>query len=272
MKDITKIKEKLERYYASKCKFCGCDNIAKCYNPDGCECKVAAETKAYLYSIVPYPYYRYTIWDFNGFTNNKMALSPKVINEAKAVLLKYCWAGVKIEDLQENISSKKSLNLDKKSIMDERRDRGTNLLIYSPNEFQTGKTFVASIVMREAIKRRARYGHSAETYDWISFVRLKHLIKKESDEIPHLESCDWLVVDDIPYDKGMTVGSEAFLTSLIDPFFAERLEEGLPTIFVFKFDIDDPGNRWEDKFGMSISSIVKSRYSYKIKLFDKNDR
>jgi len=270
LKDITKTKERLERYYAKQCDNCGCNDISKCSKKDGCLCKVAAETKAYMCSVIPSPYHKFTIWDFNGLTASGSTLSPAVVSNAKSMLLKYCWAGVTLDDLQRNIydvDGRKSLNLDKKSVMDKRLVQGTNLLIHSPNSYQTGKTFVASLVMREAIKQRVKPGRVVETYDWIPFVKLKHLIRKEDDSISHLESCDWLVVDDIPYDNGISRASEAYMSSLVDPFFAERLDDGLPTIFVFKFDIDDQSNRWEDIFGLTISSIVKDKHSCKIKLF-----
>ena len=271
MKDITQNKKRLERYYAKKCEHCFSDDISKCSKKEGCLCKVAAETKAYMCSVIPNPYHKYTIWDFNGLTASGSALSPAVVSNAKSMLLKYCWNGVTLDDLQRNIydiHSRKSLNLDQKSVMDKRLKQGTNLLIHSPNSHQTGKTFVASLVMREAIKRRVKPGKAVETYDWIPFVKLKHLIRKEDDLISHLESCDWLVVDDIPYDNGMTRTSEAYMSSLIDPFFAERLDSVLPTIFVFKFDIDNDSNRWEDMFGLTISSVVKDKHSCKIKLFE----
>jgi len=268
LKDITKTKLRLERIFASQCEHCIGDDISKCSNPDGCICKVAAETKAYICSIIPHPYHKYTIWDFNGLTDSGTSLSPTVVSSAKSILLKYCWRNVTLDDLQINSYDKKNLDLDKKSIMDKRLEYGTNVLIYSLNGSQTGKTFVASIIMREAIKQRVKPGGAVETYDWIPFVKLKHLIRKEDDSISHLESCDWLVVDDIPSDSGLTRGSEAYMSSLIDPFFAERLDSGLPTIFVFKFDIEDNSNRWEDVFGLTISSIVKDKRSCKIKLFE----
>lgn len=268
MKDITNTKLKLESYYASRCEHCSGNDISKCSKADGCICKVAAEAKAYMCSIIPNPYHKYTIWDFNGLTDSGATLSPAVVSNAKSILLKYCWSGVTLEDLQINNYNRKKLDLDKKSIMDKRLTHGTNVIIHSLNGSQTGKTFVASIIMREAIKQRVKPGGAVETYDWIPFVKLKHLIRKDDETVSHLESCDWLVVDDIPYSSGATPGAAAYMSSLIDPFFAERLDSGLPTIFVFKFDIDDQSNRWEDVFGLSIASIVKDKHSCKIRLFD----
>jgi len=257
LKDITQTKKRLERYYAKQCEHCVNEDISKCSKQDGCLCKIAAETKAYMCSIIPNPYHKYTIWDFNGLTKGGSTLSPVVVNNAKSALLKYCWQGVTLDDLQRNFYNKKQLDLDKKSIMDRRLKHGTNLLIYAPNGSQSGKTFVASIIMREAIKQRVKPGGAVETYDWIPFVN-----------IVHLESCDWLVVDDIPYDDRVSRPAEAYMSSLVDPFFAERIDSGLPTIFVFKFNIDDQHNRWEDMFGLTISSIVKDTHSHKIKLFE----
>jgi len=181
-------------------------------------------------------------------------------------LLNYCWHGITLDDIQFYANNNRELKLDQKSIMRTRCINGTNLIIYSPSKSQTGKTFLASIVMREAIKQRSKPGYSSETYDWISFVMLRDLIRKNSDKVSFLEACDWLVIDNITNDTGMSRASESYLSSIIDPFFTERLEERLPTIFVFKFDIEDPSIRWEEKFGLAITSIIKNS-KYKIKLF-----
>ena len=265
MKDISNIKSKYEKYYAKKCF--GGTSISLCPHGEKCVCKIAAEIRAYMHCIIPHPYYKYTIWDFTGLINRKMALPAKVVSDAKEVLLNYCWYGVTLDDLQLYANNKDELKLDQKSIMNARRTNGTNLIIYSPSKSQTGKTLLASIAMREAIKQRSKPGHFVDTYDWISFVMLKDLIRKKSDKVSYLESCDWLVVDNIVNDTGVSRASESYISSIIDPFFTERLEDGFPTIFVFKFDIEEESIRWEEKFGLAIANVVKNYSKYKIKLF-----
>ena len=66
MQDISVLKEKFEKIYAKRCF--GNEDISQCPLGDKCECKKAAEIKAYMYSIIGSLYYKYSIWDFNGYS------------------------------------------------------------------------------------------------------------------------------------------------------------------------------------------------------------
>ena len=61
MKDITKLKRELEKYFAHK--FCGIDDVSNC-KKEKCTCAVAAETQAYIRTIIPGPYYKFNIKNF----------------------------------------------------------------------------------------------------------------------------------------------------------------------------------------------------------------
>lgn len=269
MKDITIIRKNFEEYYSRNC--IGHKNISQCPKGDSCECKLLADVQAYIYTIVGYPYYKFTIWDFHGRSNNwekDKLMDINVLLGAKEKVLKYCWKGVGLDTIAEFENDRKSLDLDSKSIIDVRRREGTNVVIYSPSDdSQKGKTFVASIIMREAIKRRVLPGRSIDTYNWIKFPSLWSLISNDSDRVDSsLKFCDWLVVDDIPSQSGAKRTQEHYITSKMDPFFIERLEDGLPTIFVFRFDITSKTIRWEEQFGIGISSVIKDPNTFTIRL------
>ena len=269
MKDINKIRKRFEKHYSKKCM--GHSDISKCPKGDSCECKLLSEVQAYIYGIIGDPYYKFTIWDFHGRSSNwdkDKLIDIKILLEAKEKVLKYCWKDVGLDTLANFENDRKSLDLDAKSIIDARRREGTNVVIYAPtDESQKGKTFVASLIMREAIKRRVLRGRSVDTYNWIKFPRLWGLISTDSEIVDStLKFCDWLVVDDIPSQSGVKRTSEQYITSRMDPFFLERLEEGLPTIFVFRFDVTSKTIRWEEQFGIAISSVIKDPNTFTIRL------
>lgn len=260
MKDIgEKIKE-LEKLYLSNCT---------CKDKNRCCCSKAAEIRAYLETVIPEPFYDYTIKDFNGRNvNSEKILSTESALKAKSSLLKYCWENISIEDL--DIIPQREL--DKRSIIDKRLRDGTNVVIYSKSNDlielgnrQKGKTFIASLIMREAIISRYKPNHSAQSYAWIDFTRLKNIIAKK-DEVGY-QSCDWLVVDDIKYiDFEGSARMKAFISDVMEPFFNERSEEKLPTVFVFKFDITKPGIILDEQYGATVSKIVEDPKTFKIEL------
>lgn len=269
MRDINKIRKKFEKCYAQNC--IGHKDISQCQKGDKCECKLLAEVQAYIYSVIGDPYYKFTIWDFDGRSSNwekDKLMNINILLEAKEKILKYCWKDVGLDTIAEFENDRKSLDLDSKSIIDTRRKEGTNIVIYAPSdESPKGKTFVASLVMREAIKRRALPGRSIDTYNWIKFPSLWSLISNDSDRVESsLKFCDWLVVDDIPSQSGAKRTMEYYITSKMDPFFIERIEDGLPTILVFRFDVTSNTIRWEEQFGIGISSIVKDPNTFTIRL------
>ena len=269
MRDINKVRLKFEEYYARNCN--GCKDISKCIKGNNCECKLLAEIQAYIYCVVGSPYYKFSIWDFHGRASNwekDKLLNTDILNKAKEQVLKYCWDGIYLDTIAEFENNRKGLDLDAKSIIDKRREEGTNVVIYAPtDESPKGKTFVASIIMREAIKRRILPGRSIDTYNWIKYPSLWNHISNNSEIVESaLKFCDWLVVDDIPDQSGVKRTMEHYITSKVDPFFIERMEDGLPTILVFRFDITSKTIRWEDQFGVGIASIIKDPNTFVIGL------
>lgn len=267
MKNITIIKEKLENICAKK--YCLIDSIQKCPNKQ-CTCAIAAETRAYMESIIPKSFINLSINDFNGRNKDGVELvSATVLKKAKTILVNFIWESETIE----SVKNKKSDELLISSSLNKRRDNGSNLIIYSDkNGGNSGKTMVASIIMKEVIKNRLNC-KNPQSYDWIPFSVLREKLINDSkmldrgineDHISDIKYADWLVVDDINIDVNSSKAQKAYTNSLIESFFQERLECKLPTIFIFRFDVDKEDV--EENFGVAISKIISDKSTYKISL------
>jgi DNA replication protein DnaC len=276
MKDIGKIKSRLEHIYPKR--YCNCNGIDQCPTPDKCQCKILSEIMAYIYAIIPDPYYKFTIHDFNGLKQDvrkqkyERILNTNIAIEARKKIIEYCWKDLPIDkiDIEDNIDSYSSI--------DRRRRDGTNVVIYGSEEYdfkekkqQKGRTMIAALIMKEAIRRRVEPKNQVQTYDWISFPILESYLKNNSYydmSIANLKTCDWLCIDDIS-KKNDSSAAKAFRTSLLDPFLLERLDDGLPTILVFRFDINDVDINWEESFGIAINRIIHDSKTYLISLCEK---
>lgn len=264
MKEITVIKEHLEKKYCKK--YCGVKNSSHCPNSNmHCACSVAAETRAYMETIVPKPYCNMSLKDLNGKDKNgKLIYNELILRKIKHQLSQYCWKG--IDSLNFDKYSQEDLN--KRSIMLERRNNCDNLVIYSDEELNntnvTGKTFVASLIMKEAIKNRVLNGCISESYDWIQYSVLKQRLINDPDSLSNTKCSDWLVIDDITSESQSTRNQKSLISSKLDSFFYERAEDGLPTIFVFRFDVTTDNAVIEDYYGLTMAKIIKN--SHKISL------
>jgi hypothetical protein len=272
MRDITVKKRELEKKFARR--FCNVFDVNQCPNKSKCTCKIAAEIKAYINDVLSTPFIDLTLDDFNGKDNNgRQLIASDVAVKAKEKVIQYCWKGVSLRDIV-GPDKLRSTQLDNRSYMDFRRQNGTNVVIYADSEngnSPKGKTFIASLIMREAIKRRAFPGHSADIYEWLEHEQLVNLLRKDAQGnkeiiIADNQYADWLVVDDIPSKLGISVRGMLFTSSLLDPFFFERIQEKLPTILVFKFDITKTTANLEQKFGIAINKIINDPKTFKISL------
>ena len=237
-------------------------------------CSSLAEMWAYIYSVVPEDHSHFTIFDFMGYTLDKItqernAVMPaSVALHAKNEICKYCW-GMEWHTIKAH-----KAKMDKKTMMkflrghsklDRRWKSGNNVAIYGSSSQPIGRTMVASIIMKEAIKLRATQGTRKHTYDWIDFNTLLSAAKKDSFDLADYRSCDFLVVDNIT-STIRTVKQTTFIVDTIDPFFLGRFYNNLPTILVFKFNIDNPTESIENKFGVGINKIVESKRTCRIPL------
>jgi len=262
MKDIINIKKELEDYFSKK--YCKVDGVSKCPNGDACSCKIAAETQAYLRCIIPHPYYKFTIHDFDGLSlDNNLLIDANIALKAKKKVVDYCWEGIDILKIQEVSSTE----LDKYSCISRRRLAGSNVVIFDDSSLNhksgkspKGKTFIASLIMKEAIKSRLSSNDSfCQTYDWVEYSILENkVLKKDEIGISELRSSDWLVVDDITYTD------QRWRKQALDAFFLERLNDGLPTILVIRFDITKFNS--EDALGVAITKIIRDPKTFIISL------
>lgn len=258
MKEITKVKERLEERYCKK--FCGVKNSQKCPKSH-CACSAAAETRAYMEVVIPKPYCSLSLRDFNGKDKSgRVICNDYILKKVKQQLAKYCWKGLDFN----NIDKYSPEELNSKSIISQRRESCDNLVIYAEEESTsnevTGKTFVASLVMKEAIKNRVLNGRASESYDWIQYSVLKQRLINDPDSLSNTKCSDWLVIDDITSESQSTRNQKSLISSKLDSFFYERSEDGLPTIFVFRFDVTMDHSVIEDYYGLTMAKIVKSSH------------
>ncbi len=237
------------------------------------KCSYLAEMAAYIHSVVPEGFGDYTIFDFDGYAINKAdnttssAMPGGIALAAKDKICKYCW-GLKWEDIskqKEKDAGSIGSFLRKNSKMTKRSGSGSNIVIYGLSDRPIGRTMLASIVMKEAIRLRVTRRMRRQSYDWITFSQLFHAIEKDTMALADYKSCDWLVVDDI-IRKPRSVKQTTLMSDLIDPFFLERLYNRQPTILVFKFDIRDRSFDMEKTFGNGIAKIVNNRRTLRIPL------
>ena len=271
MKDITDLKDEIAEKLSAK--YCGV-SYKKC-TKDKCPCLVAAEIKSIMQSVIPDPYWKFSIKNFNGFDNlGEKIVKSDVIKNAKEVMIKYLWDGLSIGDVEDT----PDFELDKKSSIDKRLSSGTNFIIYGNIAFQDrkenktkkGRTLIASLIMKEAIKRRLNVGGNIQTYDWISFSKLKSFLfsssKDESVEFINCASADWLVIDDITINVNALSNEASYVSSRLDSFLDTRLDDKKPNILVFRFDVEKEMQRIEDSLGVSVFKIVSDPNTFKIKL------
>ncbi len=272
MKNIEKIKSGYIKLFAKEYY-----NKGSVDNLTGTElsvCSSLAEFWAYVYSVIPEEHGHFTIFDFLGYTLDnttkvrQVVIPPKIALHAKNEICKYCW-GMDWKDIKE-----KQAKLDRKStmkflrensVMDRRVKSGSNVVIYGSSDQPIGRTMVASIIMKEAIKLRVTHHTRRHTYDWIDFNTLMSAVDKDSFDLADYRSCDWLVIDNI-MSKYRSAKQTTLLIDLVDPFFIDRFNNRLPTILVFKFDISNPAMMIEKRFGVGIHRIIESNRTCKIPL------
>jgi len=212
----------------------------------------SSEIKALIHKIIPENCRNLTMKDFTGKHKGEVLLSNDSANEVKKKIIEYCYGKDISLELFNSLSGK---DLSERTIMDKRRRIGTNVIICSDQytNQKSGKTFVASLIMREAILILGRRsGFLTWEYDWKSFSTIENLMR--DGDAGHSISCDWLVVDDI-LGLTKTKQAESYTAGLIDPFFQYRLTEGLPTILVFRFNVLET-IAVEEKFGVAIGKMV----------------
>lgn len=267
MRNIQEFRAKYETKLAKK--HCKIDNVSLC-NKGFCKCKAVAEVLAYRDAIIPEQFREADILNFTGCVLGESVISSEIAIEAKNQLCKYCW-GVSWEVMKNKSNNETQIKkfIRNNSLMQERMNVGNNVVIYgNSRKGPIGRTFLASIIMKEAIRLRFKTGQRSQTYDWVDFPTLKDAIHKDSSDVLDYQFCDWLVVDNITNNNLSSLKQKIFLTDIINPFFLSRINNRLPTILVFKFDINLID--MEKDMGIGISNIINSQKTCKISLIEKN--
>jgi len=237
---------------------------------------ILAEVYAYTESVIPRKLIPLTIFDLDGISREKSDSVPirqEVALAAKEEVCGYCWGRSfsKLAPLEDDPD--RDAKMMKMSKMTNRRENCRNVVIYGDSLWAVGRSFVASLIMKEAIKTRMRSGHTTQTYDWVDFGQLVKLaFSKEPEEEAALDNyCnrDWMVVDDITrmglYPQRPTFYSTQFKCKIHD-FFNTRYSSKKVTIFVFRFNHKDVMGEIEDWYGHSVISVIQDSLTCTIAL------
>jgi hypothetical protein len=277
VKDIEETKYRLLARYAKK--YCQLSDPSKC-SKDRCSCRMMAEVGALMKCVIPPGFQKFTIKDFDGQTSaGRILLEPTVATEAKKRVAHYCWGEkVSLQSLSTMSDEDRLGNV----VIGQRVDRGNNVVIYGSSPLKSdvdkdghtiwksrprGRTFVAAILTREAIKLRAFKGYHDLLYGWVEFPTLMSMLYKDTYEATNYQSCNWLVVDNIT--EGVMSGSAAqtaYRQSVLDPFLTSRLDQNLVTVLIFKFDLRKQQSMISDTFGPAMDRIIRRADTCRIDL------
>lgn len=271
MKDITRTKEEYLKFFSQKYYNKNPDDLT---GREYCRMSMLSEGWAYLKEVIPEDHAQFSIFDFDGFNKKtkESLLSPQCVLDAKNKISLFCWG--KDWNYIENLYNQNPLGISselrKLNIMDKRLKDGCNIVIHGDSFRKLGRTMICSLIMKEAIKLRMLNGDFSRTYDWINFSNLRVSIEKENLASSEYRSCDWLVIDNIYFMNG-SPQQKSLLVPPIDTFFDGRLSDKLPTICVFKFNVDDNINIIEENFGSSVVRLIESKKTLKILLSENKE-
>jgi len=249
------------------------------------EMRPIAEWSAYTEVTIPDGFGNYTILDFNGYAinkkdNSKTITIPKVVaKKARNLICRYCWDVPWKTIAEQKKQGQKEVKeyLRSHNVMGKRYLNGNNIIIYGESKRPIGRTMLASIVMKEALKLRYMKYAISQSYDWVDFSHLFREIEKsmlnndhksgdnDSKDLIGYKTCDWLVVDNIQ-KKLRSEKQTTLYSDLLDSFFDGRYKSKLPTILVFKFDIRDKLFDFEKTYGTGLSKMLESDRTLKIPL------
>lgn len=268
MKNIERLKQKYFEHFSEK--YYKKDTLHKLSDKDEVQCYLLAEFWAYVKAVVPDGHLKDNIFDFDGYSVDKNNCKEEAVPNDIAIFAKnqicnYCW-GIGWDYIKEQISgmskSDISMLLRKRNVMMDRFKNGNNVIIFGSSSVPIGRTMIASIIMKEAIRSRILNKARGQTYDWVDFSMLKFAIAAETFDY---NNSDWLVVDNIMPTQ-LSEKQTAFMIDKIDPFFIERCNNNLPTILVFKFDIRSKSFSIEKRLGVGISRIINSKKTFSVPL------
>lgn len=238
-------------------------------------CQTVAEVRAFIDTIIDEDYRSLSIFDFNGEAkDNKRILNGRESIRAKNQVCKYIW-GYSWKDLKGKFTTEAEVKkyISCNSVLMRRLEKGNNVAIYGGSNGPCGRTMIASIIMKEAIKMRLFVPDIvSHTYDWVDFQTLTKDLRDDAPEIADYRTADWLVVENICIPKGETEGQIAYRMNLLDPFFMYRLKNNLPTILVFQYDLRSQLTPLYKTLGVGISNIVNNKRTCKIPLSERGSK
>jgi DNA replication protein DnaC len=237
---MTRVEEKIHlslRLLQESCKqYPGC--------LDFCRCRALAEVLGYHSAFIPSKYANLEISDFTGKVGGKRVASAESVASATASFMSFCFDDPKVP----KNSARSKLN--SMSVMDARFSSGCSVFIYGdapkssakPDSGATGKSFLAALILKEAIWRRMFKGNEALSY---RFASIHDLIGEVYDKNQSDSSwlTDWLVIDDI------STGVGRGMDSVLDQIISRRRTLNLPTILVLEFDASSIDIKLSDIIG-----------------------
>lgn len=275
------------------------DETKLCSRQGGCACAKAGEIYGFIHSIIKPEYREANIGWFNGLvpngegkkkTSEDDATRVGVCKKVQQILSDYMYGDYKKILKNPQLRSGKDSHdrpvysrivLDAESCMDQRFEKGESVIIYGepyrytksdsasfvPLKVQQGKTLLASILMIEAIRRKAFKSNKASTFEWISFLQLRQKLKDNSDEndIDDFRTADWLVIDDLDLIIRNNISkADLWTRETFDAFLIDRMENRRPTILVCEFDISKESLK--EKMGSAFEKIVTSSSTCLVKV------
>lgn len=247
-------------------------DLEKCPDEAKQSCARAAEARAYISTIIPEEVNRFSILNVDGKDKEgKEILDVRDALRVKNIICQYCWNKTWEKISEENDKDDKRIRkyIHNNSCMDKRRQDGANVMIWGGSKSPQGKTMMASIIMREAIRLRLTKNTIEHDYAWVSWGALKSDIFHDTFDMAIYRSCDWLVIDDIEDFSLFGEEKRSRISGMIEPFFSYRMKNNVPTIFVFKFDLSDRKNI-SSGLGTTIASIYNRDSTFKISLGGKD--
>lgn len=270
MKNIENCKKEILQNFAKKYED---KNVDKLKDYDLLLLDRTAEWWAYMLAFIPDGFEKYSIFDFTGCAVNKkdnskkLTIPKQVAALAKDKICRFCWGMSWKSIYKRKMTDPSSINvfLQNKSIMLDRMEYGNNIIIHGQSDQPIGRTMLASIAMKEAMRLRVTKFTRTHSYDWVDYSKLFQAIEQDTGDHALYKSCTWLVVDNI-IKKPRSDRQTTLMSDLIDPFFTDRFRNKQPTILVFKFDIRDKMFNLEKYFGSGIVSMIDSKRTFKIPL------
>lgn len=246
----------------------------ECNRADGCYCRKISEVLGHIDHVIPSEYRNLTINNASGYITDRDGVRKQVWSYENKIkiqkfLRNYLYGGAELFVLQD----RESCNLSSK--MDERYVNGESVIIHGSavrdkvnsmpvQPLPTGRSLIASLILKEAIWRRLYKTNRADTYGFISYQNLKFELKDKSEMIPIYKDYDWLVIDDINLPLDKSEFSYQSMLALFDDFLMSRIEQKLPTILVCDFDVT--ACDYTNLVGFSFQKLITMKTTWNVQV------